>query len=386
MNKDKNYFDYSLLFLIILLMIFSCIGLISAQKYVQIDENYFSKQIIWFIVGSIIVLAIFCFDFDSIRKLTPILYILGILLLIGVLIAPESIAPSRKGAKSWFIIPGIGSIQPSEFMKIFLILMLSNVVTKHLERYTVGLIKNDFKLLFKIGLVSLLPMGLTLLQNDFGTSLVMFVITVGVVFISGISWKIILSLMSIGISILALLVGIFIYDPEILLFVMDQYQLNSIYAWLDPFGNAQGIGYQLKQSIVAIGSGMTYGKGFKNSNVYIPEAHTDFIFSIVAEEFGFVGASVLISIYFLIIYRMVSILMQNKNNPFESFICVGMISLLSFHVFQNIGMVIGLIPITGIPLPLMSYGGSSVMATMIGLGLVLNVSLKTKNYMFSREE
>ena len=93
MNKDKNYFDYSLLFLIILLMIFSCIGLISAQKYVQIDENYFSKQIIWFIVGSIIVLAIFCFDFDSIRKLTPILYILGILLLIGVLIAPESIAP-----------------------------------------------------------------------------------------------------------------------------------------------------------------------------------------------------------------------------------------------------------------------------------------------------
>ena len=294
--------------------------------------------------------------------------------------------PSRKGAKSWFIIPGIGSIQPSEFMKIFLILMLSNVVTKHLERYTVGLIKNDFKLLFKIGLVSLLPMGLTLLQNDFGTSLVMFVITVGVVFISGISWKIILSLMSIGISILALLVGIFIYDPEILLFVMDQYQLNRIYAWLDPFGNAQGIGYQLKQSIVAIGSGMTYGKGFKDSNVYIPEAHTDFIFSIVAEEFGFVGASVLISIYFLIIYRMVSILMQNKNNPFESFICVGMISLLSFHVFQNIGMVIGLIPITGIPLPLMSYGGSSVMATMIGLGLVLNVSLKTKNYMFSREE
>jgi len=386
MNKDKNYFDYSLLFLIILLMIFSCIGLISAQKYVQIDENYFSKQIIWFIVGSIIVLAIFCFDFDSIRKLTPILYILGILLLIGVLIAPESIAPSRKGAKSWFIIPGIGSIQPSEFMKIFLILMLSNVVTKHLERYTVGLIKNDFKLLFKIGLVSLLPMGLTLLQNDFGTSLVMFVITVGVVFISGISWKIILSLMSIGISILALLVGIFIYDPEILLFVMDQYQLNRIYAWLDPFGNAQGIGYQLKQSIVAIGSGMTYGKGFKDSNVYIPEAHTDFIFSIVAEEFGFVGASVLISIYFLIIYRMVSISMQNKNNPFESFICVGMISLLSFHVFQNIGMVIGLIPITGIPLPLMSYGGSSVMATMIGLGLVLNVSLKTKNYMFSREE
>ena len=386
MNKDKNYFDYSLLFLIILLMIFSCIGLISAQKYVQIDENYFSKQIIWFIVGSIIVLAIFCFDFDSIRKLTPILYILGILLLIGVLIAPESIAPSRKGAKSWFIIPGIGSIQPSEFMKIFLILMLSNVVTKHLERYTVGLIKNDFKLLFKIGLVSLLPMGLTLLQNDFGTSLVMFVITVGVVFISGISWKIILSLMSIGISILALLVGIFIYDPEILLFVMDQYQLNRIYAWLDPFGNAQGIGYQLKQSIVAIGSGMTYGKGFKNSNVYIPEAHTDFIFSIVAEEFGFVGASVLISIYFLIIYRMVSILMQNKNNPFESFICVGMISLLSFHVFQNIGMVIGLISITGIPLPLMSYGGSSVMATMIGLGLVLNVFLKTKNYMFSREE
>ncbi|MEC1720568.1 FtsW/RodA/SpoVE family cell cycle protein [Schinkia azotoformans] len=383
-TKDKNYFDYFLVFLIFLLMVFSCITISSALKYVQLNDNYLVKQIIWFIIGCIVALCIFYFDFFSIRKLTPLLYIFGILLLIGVLVSPESIAPSRNGAKSWFIIPSIGSIQPSEFMKIFLILMLSYITTKHKDQYEIGIIYNDFKLLFKLGIIALIPMGLTLFQNDFGTSLVMFIITLGIIFLSGINWKIVCSIIFIGLLVLAILVGIFFYEPEILLNFISQYQLNRIYSWLDPFAHPKGIGYQLKQSILAIGSGMYYGKGFQNSNVYIPESHTDFIFALFAEEFGFIGASLLVTIYFLIIYRMVIISILNKNNTFESLICGGMITMITFHVFQNIGMVIGLIPITGIPLPLMSYGGSSILSTMLGLGIVLNISLKTKYYMFAK--
>lgn len=383
MDKRKNYFDLSLLTFILMIMFTSAITLLNAQKYVQFDDNFFKKQILWFIVSLVMMLFIFYFDFEIIMRLSPFVYSFGISLLIFVLVAPDSIAPPIKGAKSWILLPGLGSIQPSEFMKIFLILMLSYIVTKHNEKHTPGIIKSDFILLLKIGLVVGLPIGLTLLQNDFGTSLVMFVIAIGITTVSGINWRIITSFASLGIAIILSLVFTYMYDPNILLKFLDQYQLNRIHSWLDPFGNAQGIGYQLKQSILAIGSGMTYGKGYSQGNVYIPEAHTDFIFAIIAEEFGFIGASILISLYFLVLYRTIVIALH--SNFFESLICSGVTAFLTFHVFQNIGMVIGLLPITGIPLPLMSYGGSSVMATMMGLSLVLNISLKKKNYMFSED-
>ncbi|MFD6211463.1 FtsW/RodA/SpoVE family cell cycle protein [Peribacillus sp. NPDC060253] len=383
MIKRKSYFDSNLAMLIIILMVFSSVSLYSAQKYAQLDIDYFKQQIVWFVISGLIVLAIFYFDFETIMKLTPYIYSFGIFLLLFVLLGPKSIAPVRKGAKSWIEIPGLGSIQPSEFMKIFLILMLSYILTKHIDKFPVGDIGTDCKLLFKMGVIAALPIGLTLLQNDFGTSLVMAVITMGIVLVSGINWKMIASVVALVVSIVCSLVVIYLYDPDLLLNLLDGYQLDRINSWLDPFSHGQGIGYQLKQSILAIGSGMTEGKGFNQSNVYIPEAHTDFIFTIVAEEFGFIGASLLISLYFFIIYKIVATALNSTF--FESFICVGVISFLTFHIFQNIGMVIGLIPITGIPLPLMSYGGSSVMATMMGLGLVLNVSLKKRDYMFSNE-
>ncbi|MFD9625682.1 FtsW/RodA/SpoVE family cell cycle protein [Peribacillus muralis] len=383
MNKRKNYFDSNLALLIIMLMIFSSVSLYSAQKYAQLNVDYFQQQIVWFAISGVIVLIIFYFDFESIMKLTPYIYSFGIALLLFVLLGPDKIAPVKKGAKSWIEIPGVGSIQPSEFMKIFLILMLSYILTKHMDKFPIGDIRSDIKLLGKMGMLAALPIGLTLLQNDFGTSLVMAVITLGIVLVSGINWKMIASVVTIVVSIICSLVITYLFDSNLLLGLLDVYQLDRINSWLDPFGHGQGIGYQLKQSILAIGSGLTEGKGFNQSTVYIPEAHTDFIFTIVAEEFGFIGASLLISLYFFIIYKIVVTALHSAF--FESFICVGVISFLTFHIFQNIGMVIGLIPITGIPLPLMSYGGSSVMATMMGLGLVLNVSLKKKDYMFSNE-
>lgn len=384
MKKQINNFDSLLFTFVILIMISSVVGLYSAQKYVTIDDVFYKKQIVWFTISLVVMFAIFYLDLDIIMNLTPLVYITGILLLIFVLVAPDSIAPEIKGANSWIIVPGFGSLQPSEFMKICLLMMLSYTAVKHSSKNKLGNIKDDLILLLKLALVALLPISLTLLQNDFGTALVMTVITVGVTSVSGINWRIIVSFLSLGITIILGLILIYLINPEILLLILDEYQLNRIYSWLDPFGHAQGIGYQLMQSILSIGSGMTDGKGFGGSNVYVPEAHTDFIFSIFAEEFGFIGGSLLISLYFLVIYRMVVIAL--KSSLFESYICTGVIAWLTFHVFQNIGMVMGLIPITGIPLPLMSYGGSSVLATMIGISLVLNISLKQKNYMFKSSD
>lgn len=384
-TQKYKYFDFSLVFFLFLLMICSCVTIFSAQKYAQYDENFFVKQMIWFSLGIVAAMVVFLFDFEQISAVTPYFYGVGIMLLIGVLIAPESIAPYRNGAKSWFIVPGLGSLQPSEYMKIFLIMMLAYITNKHFEKQNREQIKQDLVLLLKIAAASLVPIVLILLQNDFGSSLVMVVITLAVIFLSGINWRIILAILFLIIGTIAALVMIFIHNADLLLNIFGTYQLNRIYSWLDPFEHGEGIGYQLKQSLLAIGSGMIDGKGFHNSDVYIPEAHSDFIFTIVAEEFGFLGASFVVSLYFLIIYRMLGIALNARSSLFEFYICIGMVALFTFHSFQNIGMVSGLVPITGIPLLLMSYGGSSVIASMIGIGLVLNSSLKKREYMFSND-
>ncbi|MCD5323351.1 MULTISPECIES: FtsW/RodA/SpoVE family cell cycle protein [Pontibacillus] len=375
-EENQNHFDIYLLLAIFSLMAVSCVTLVNTG----LGTSFFLKQLVWFVL-SLIIVAVICFsDFYQIRKITPYLYGAGLLALVGVIVAPESIAPMRNGAKSWFVIQDRISIQPSEFMKVFLILMLAVTIARHAEKHAVGLVPMDLFLLCKLALVATFPIGLTLLQNDFGTSLVMLVILASLVFVSGISWKIIIPIVTTAVLIVAALVGIFLYNAKLLLIFLDEYQLNRIYSWLDPSGNAADIGYQLKQSLLTVGSGMLFGN---EEGVPVPEVETDFIFSLVAGRYGYIGGSLLIMLYFVVIFRIVRISIYNAEHPFESLLCVGVIGWLSFHVFQNVGMVIGLLPITGIPLPLLSYGGSSVLAMMIGLGLVLNVSLKTKDFMFS---
>ncbi|MEI5905550.1 FtsW/RodA/SpoVE family cell cycle protein [Bacillus spongiae] len=387
-QKKKSYFDVSLLITIIFIMILSLIAISGALEIKPDAPNYFKQQIVWFILGSIVMIAVFIFDFEQIEKLTPYIYGFGIILLIILLIipmiAPDSdFVPDINGARSWFVFPG-GSIQPSEFMKIFLVLMLAFITSKHRKNYTMGKISNDLIYLIKVAVIAGLPIILTNEQNDFGTSLVMIVITLSIIFISGINWMIIIVLICIVLLMISSLVLIFIYKTEWLLYFIDPFQLDRIYAWLKPFHYGSDISFQLQQSILAVGSGTSVGNDI---NVYIPEAHSDFIFSMIGEDYGFLGASLIVCLYFILIYRILVIgIRQINENIFEVFICAGIIGMLMFHVFQNIGMVIGLIPITGIPLPLLSYGGSSVLATMLGLGLVLNISFQKKHYMFTSDD
>ncbi|RHW42592.1 rod shape-determining protein RodA [Neobacillus notoginsengisoli] len=382
---QKNYFDTTLLFIIFLFMIISCISVYSSQKYLPYQDNFALKQAVWFVAGLGFSSIIYLFDFEQIKRISPFVYIFGILVLLALFLAPEPFAKEIKGAKAWFLIPGFGSLQPSEFMKVFLILFVGKIIVNHNELYFHRTTGTDLLLLCKIGLATALPLAFILLQPDAGTAMVVTVIVIGMIFVSGINWRIIALLGILAAVLLGGLVYIYIETPDLLLLVLDQYQLNRVDAWLHPFKYRDGISYQLANSILAIGSGTMYGKGFHGAQVIVPEAHSDFIFTIIGEEFGFFGASIVISLYFILIYRIIVIALQNKGQ-YESIIATGVISMLTFHIFENIGMVIGLVPITGIPLPLLSYGGSSLLSTLLALSIILNISAKTKKYMFGEDD
>ena len=234
-----------------------------------------------------------------------------------------------------------------------------------------------------MGIITMVPLILVI-QQDLGTSLVFIAILIGMIFISGISWKILVPIFASGALLISVIFYFVLVKPDLLekYIGVKQYQFDRIYSWLDPYNNQSTTGYQLTRALLAIGSGETSGKGYGHRDVYLPESHTDFIFTTVGEEFGFIGASVLISIFFLLIYHITKVGMETKNE-YYTYLCVGVISMITFHVFQNIGMTIGLLPITGIPLPFISYGGSSLMANMLALGLIFSIRYHYKKYMFS---
>ncbi len=384
-NKDTaSKLDYSLVFILLLLFLASCISIYSAQASGQYKENFLIKQIVWYVVGGGIIAGVMTLDSDQLRKLTWYAYGFGIFLLGLLIVAPPSIAPVINGAKSWFRVPAMGSLQPSEFVKIFLILALSRVIDDHHQKNLEKTLQSDFWLLIKMGIVTGVPLLLVMQQPDLGTSLVFLAILLGMIFISGISWKLLTPLFTAGAALASTILYFVIWKPEILekYLGVKQYQFGRIYSWLDPYNFQSSAGYQLTKSLLAIGSGQTAGKGYGHREVYLPESHTDFIFSIVGEEFGFIGASVLISLFFLLVYHITKVGMETKNN-FYTYICVGVISMITFHVFQNIGMTIGVLPITGIPLPFISYGGSALMGNMLGLGLIFSIRYHYKKYMFS---
>jgi len=382
-NNTTSKLDYNLVFILILLFLASCLAIYSAQASGQYKENFLLKQIVWYVVGGGIIASVMTLDSDQLRKLTWYAYGFGLFLLAFLIVAPPSIAPVINGAKNWFKVPGLGTIQPSEFVKIFIILALSRTIEDHHQKNLIKTMHSDFWLLVKLGMVTMAPLIL-IIKQDLGTSLVFLAILLGMIFISGISWKLLTPLFSVGVLLIGTIFYFVLWNPELLekYLGVKQYQFNRIYSWLDPYSYQGSDAYQLTKSLLAIGSGQTGGKGTGNREVYLPESQTDFIFSVVGEEYGFIGASVLISLFFLLIYHITKVGMETKNN-FYTYICVGVISMITFHVFQNIGMTIGVLPITGIPLPFISYGGSALMGNMLGLGLIFSIRYHYKKYMFS---
>lgn len=388
MNSKRTFsdrFDWTLAFIMMLFCIVSLLAIASAQTSGQYGINFVPKQLFWYFVGACIIAVMMYFEPDQYKKMAWYLYGLGIFILIILMVAPGGvgqIAEPRNGAKSWFHL-GFADIQPSEFMKTFFILALARTVSNHHENNPIKSLKTDFKLLGKILLVLMVPLAFIMKQPDLGTSLVFLAITAAVIIVAGISWRIILPVVISAVTLGGSLLWMALYMQDFLTEKLGfkAYQFARIYSWLDPYAYSSGDGYHLISSLNAIGSGEIFGKGFKQREVYVPENHTDFIFSVVGEEYGFIGASIVICLFFFLIFHLTKLTLQMKD-PFCTYVCAGIIAMVTFHVFENIGMTTQVLPITGIPLPFISYGGSSMMGNALALGLVFSMKFHHQTYMF----
>lgn len=393
MENNKGFadrFDWTLAFILLLLFIVSLFAISSAQTSGQYPINFIPRQVLWYIVGAVIIGFTMLFEPEQYKKMSWVLYAIGILILIALVLAPGGegqIAEKRGGAKSWFHLPGIGSIQPSEFMKTFFILAMARMISNHHENFVLKTMKTDLILLGKIMATALIPLLFIMQQPDLGTSLVFLAITAAMIIVGGVTWKLIVPIFAgtalIGGSLLWM--AVFMQDFLSEKFGFKPYQFGRIYSWLDPYSYSTSEGYNLINAMTAIGSGGITGKGYQGREVYVPENHTDFIFTVIGEEYGFIGASIVVSLFFLLIYHLTKITLTLKD-PFSTYVCAGIIAMITFHVFQNIGMTIQLLPITGIPLPFISYGGSSLMGNMLALGLVFSMKFHHRTYMFGSSD
>lgn len=364
LNKKlwKN-FDFGLLITVILICALSIVVISSASH--AIETGSYKKVIVQsfaILFGIILLFIITLFDYNQISRLSKIIYILNILVLISVLF----VGKVSNGAQSWIHIGPI-DIQPSEFSKIAIILTLANTF-KDMDE--VRSFKDLIGPLIHVGI----PFIIVMLQPDLGTALVFIAIFIGMLFISGVRPKVFGGLIAAGLAMLPVAYKI-----------LKPYQRNRLLSFINPNLDPMGSGYHVIQSKIAIGSGMFWGKGLYNGSqtqlYYLPEAWTDFIYSVVGEELGFIGAASLILLYGIMLYKCWRIAFMAKDK-YGYLIAVGIISMFTFHIFENIGMTVGIMPITGIPLPFMSYGGSSIVANMIAIGLLLNIGMRRQKINF----
>ena len=376
----ESRIDYSLILPVLMLLSIGVVAIYIAVSHDYPDNTWpmVGQQIAWIAVGFLLSFILMFFNTKFLWKITPYLYVFGLGLMVLPLTFYSQSLVASTGAKNWIAIRGVTLFQPSEFMKISYILMLSRLVVHFLQQHkqderTLAL---DFFLIFKLGLYTVPVLVLLTLQSDLGTALVFVAIYGGIVLLSGVSWKIILPVFLTGVLLLGGFLFIFISDGGRAFLHnlgMPTYQINRILAWLHPFDYAQTTTFQQAQGQIAVGSGGLTGQGFNVSNLLVPVRESDMIFTVIAEDFGFLGSTLVIMLYLLLIYRMLKITIKS-NNQFYTYISTGFIMMLLFHIFENIGAVTGILPLTGIPLPFISQGGSSIISNLIGVGLLLSVS------------
>lgn len=393
MNTSKNKYniDLTLLFLILLLASTSLLALYTIQPTLPAKYDSFNftlRQLQWYTIGAIIIGLTMLIDYDRLKKVTWVIYPLGIIPLIMIFLRfPANLIVEFNNIARGISIPLLGDFQPSEFMKIIIILTLAHVMVNHNKKYSEHTVKSDLFLLLKIALIASVPMAFIAIQPDLGSVLVLVAITSSMVLVSGIKWRIIFYVVFSGMTLIGATVAAWMFLPGKISTFLEQSVFKHVkgrfYGWLDPEQYTES-GFQLMKTMNAIGSGQLFGKGINNMQVYVPEKHTDMIFTAIAEQFGFIGVSFLLIIYFLFIYRLLHIAL-GSNDPYGSYLVTGLIGLFTYQIFQNIGMSIQLLPITGLPLPFISYGGSSTLTYMLAVAIALNVHSRTKQYMFDEK-
>ncbi|MEW5761622.1 MAG: rod shape-determining protein RodA [Bacillota bacterium] len=333
---------------------------------------YVKMQLVWVGLGLVCLTALLLWRYEELPRFSRLLYAVNLVLLAAVLVAGRE----ALGAQRWIQI-GPFSFQPSEFAKLLMIVTLADFLARR-----EGRLKRFRDLLPAFAYVGV-PMLLILKQPDLGTSLVFLAITFGMLFMAG-ARPALLALLGGGGALAA---GLWIWAALTygVWIPLKDYQLTRLTIFLDPWQDWQGAGYHMIQSQIAIGSGGPFGRGLfngtQNQYNFLPEQHTDFIFSAFAEEWGFIGALVLLFFFFVILYRALRIALHAKDT-FGTLLATGIASMLVFHILVNIGMTVGIMPVTGIPLPFFSYGGSAMLTNMASLGLLLNIWIRRRQIIF----
>ncbi len=357
----KKHFDFYLFTAIIILILFGAIMIYSASSiwanYKFEDSFYYVKrQMIFIVLGIFLMITTSKIDYNIYYENSN--KILGICIILLILVLIPGIGSVRNGSRSWFGIGSLG-IQPSEAAKLGMIIFTSKYLTnssKFLKNYKYGV--------FPILGVLFLLFGLIMLQPDLGTGMILVISIISLLFIAGVNMKFFIGGGIIG------LIGV------IILIAIAPYRMDRITSFINPWNDPLGTGFQIIQSLYAIGPGGLLGRGYLKSiqkQFYLPEPQTDFIFSIIAEEFGIVGTIFVVFMFSFIIYRGVRIALRTKDS-FAKYLAFGMSFQLAFQALMNLMVVIGMIPVTGVTLPFLSYGGSSLLITLASMGIILNIS------------
>ncbi|UCH81397.1 MAG: rod shape-determining protein RodA [Nitrospiraceae bacterium] len=358
-------FDWGLLLMMVALALIGVMTIYSATRPVldAAQKSYYMRQLYWIALSLVAFLLLVSLDYKLFIRYAYVIYALGIILLVLVLV----IGRKGMGAQRWLNL-WIVSFQPSEFFKLLFIVTLSRYLSYNKGRAGLGL-----KIMIKMVILFLIiPLVLILKQPDLGTALILFFIFIAMILAAGAKRKIILTLLIVSLISLPF-AGKYVWSG------LKDYQKQRILTFIDPQADPQGVGYHINQSKVSIGSGGFSGKGYLEGTQgpyrFLPENHTDFIFSIFAEEWGFLGSLVLFFMYFFIIWRGFDTAEKARDRE-GCFLALGITYMFSFYFFVNVGMTLGIMPVVGAPLPLMSYGGTALLSNFLALGILENVRMR----------
>ncbi len=375
-RKFLRYLNVSIPLIVILLIMIGLLIISSAVEVNQHSDNsmlYLQKQAIAAILGILLIIIIQFFDYRIFKEYSWVIYICTIILL-GVILG---IGQTISGGRRWIDL-GLVSFQPSELAKILVILVLAAVIDDNADDL------GYLTVMFKPSLVAFIPFILILLQNDLGTSLVILFIYIVMMFAGGGNVKFMAFFFGGGFIMVVLMIvsHFFIGTP---LPFLKEYQLNRLIVFINPNVDPYGIGYNIIQSKIALGSGELFGKGLfagtQNQLNFLPEKHTDFIFSVIGEEFGFIGVAVVLILFLFLLWQFLNVA-RNAKDQYGYLVVVGITAMFLFHILENVGMTMGMMPITGIPLPFISYGGTFMVSSLIAVGIVININLRKNKIMF----
>lgn len=358
-NSENKKFDYNFALIILSLNLVGLLNLYSASHGVNTVglSRLFFQQMVWLTMGWTVYLILTFINYNIIKSWATYIYFANLLFLVAVLV----VGKKSLGAQRWIDL-GFFRFQPSETMKVALVLVVAKILTERIRPEGMGIKELIYPLI-----ITMVPFAITVVQPDLGTSLLYVAIVGTIIFFVKIKKSVLVTA----------LIAVSITLPIVWKFGLKEYQRNRVLTFVSPGRDPRGTGYNSIQSKIAVGSGQIFGKGFKKGTQsqleFLPERHTDFIFSVLSEEHGFVGSITTVMLFGVLFILGIRIA-QSTKDPYACIVAVGLLSILFWHFFINIGMVMGLLPIVGVPLPLISYGGSSLLTTMASLGIISSVA------------